>query len=209
MSMDNGFLPSAMLMRHYSIPLRAVAPCYVSDTGNVFPQLFGFLDCNLCFAPPAFDVEVSRFLGIILCQLDCQTALEGCVPHAVSTTRTGEPHHLSFADCVLLVFTGGSICHGHSPSICYCLSVYTEAALPRAPFWRALSSSLVHHPGHPHQVMRIGFLGQGMFHQRGGEDAVHPEAAAEHIDCVVSSLPLFMARRIVEEIPLQWVLLGR
>ena len=34
MSMDNGFLPSAMLMRHYSIPLRAVAPCYVLDVGG-------------------------------------------------------------------------------------------------------------------------------------------------------------------------------
>ena len=101
MSMDNGFLPSAMLMRHYSIPLRAVAPCYVSDTGNVFPQLFGFLDCNLCFAPPAFDVEVSRFLGIILCQPDCQTALEGCVPDAMSATGTGEPHPLH-SGCALL-----------------------------------------------------------------------------------------------------------
>jgi len=35
MSMVNGFLPSAMLMRRYSIPLRAVAPCYVSDIGGL------------------------------------------------------------------------------------------------------------------------------------------------------------------------------
>ena len=68
--------------------------------------------------------------------------------------------------------------------------------------------SLVHHPRHPHEVMRIGFFGQGVLHQRGGDDTVHPEAAAEHINCVVGNLPFFMACSIVEEIPLQRLLLG-
>ena len=69
--------------------------------------------------------------------------------------------------------------------------------------------SLVHHPRHPHQVMRIGFLSQCMLYQRGGDDTIHPEAAAEHIDCVISSLTLLMASSVVEEIPLQRLLLGR
>ena len=56
--------------------------------------------------------------------------------------------------------------------------------------------------------MRIGFLGQGVLHQRGGDDTVHPEAAAEHIDCVVGNLPFFMVRSVGEEIPLHRLLLG-
>jgi hypothetical protein len=115
MSMDNGFLPSAMLMRHYSIPLRAVAPCYVSDTGNVFPQLFGFLDCNLRLASPAFDVQISRFLGIILCQPDQHPALGGRISNPISATGACHPHHLSSADCVLSDFTRESIYHRQSP----------------------------------------------------------------------------------------------
>lgn len=89
----------------------------VRHWGIRIPQLFGFLDCNLRFAPSAFDVEIRRFLRFVLCQPDPHPALRGYVSDPMPAARAGHPHQLPSADCMRSDFPSGSICHPLSPFV--------------------------------------------------------------------------------------------